>query len=114
MIVIFQSQAAGDVIMFGDVAQRMMKLMGKDVSDKGIVTVEQLPDAIARLKAAIEEDKQQRAGLQDEDLPQTEPDRSRGSAAGSRPFVTLTQRAVPLLELLEWSLKKNKPVVWGV
>lgn len=114
MIVTFQSPASGDVIMFGDVAQRMMKLMGKDATDKGIITVEQLPDAIARLKAAIEEDKQQRAGLQDDDLPQTEPDRSKGSAASSRPFVTLTQRAVPLLELLEWSLKKQKPVVWGV
>lgn len=113
MIVTFQSAASGDVIMFGDVAQRMMKLMGKDVTDKGIVTVEQLPDAIARLKAAIEEDKRQRAGKRDEDLPQTEPDRS-GGAQSSRPFVTLTQRAVPLLELLEWSLKKNKPVVWGV
>ena len=113
MIVTFQSPASGDVIMFGDVAQRMMKLMGKDVTDKGIVTVEQLPEAIARLKAAIEEDKQQRAGKRDDDLPQTEPDRS-GSAQSSRPFVTLTQRAVPLLELLEWSLKKKKPVVWGV
>ena len=113
MIVIFQSPASGDVIMFGDVAQRMMKIMGKDATDKGIVTVEQLPDAIARLKAAIEEDKQQRAGLQDEDLPQTEPATGAG-ATSSRPFVTLTQRAVPLLELLEWSLKKKKPVVWGV
>ncbi|MDP1733421.1 MAG: DUF1840 domain-containing protein [Sulfuritalea sp.] len=113
MIVTFQSPASGDVIMFGDVAQRMMKLMGKDVTDKGIVTVEQLPDAIARLKAAIEEDKRQRAGVQEEDLPRTEPD-SGAKASSSRPFVTLTQRAVPLLELLEWSLKKKKPVVWGV
>ena len=24
------------------------------------------------------------------------------------------ERALPLLELLEWSLKKRKPVVWGV
>ncbi|MCF8199242.1 MAG: DUF1840 domain-containing protein [Sulfuritalea sp.] len=109
MIVTFQSPASGDVIMFGDVAQRMMKLMGKDVTDKGIVTVEQLPDAIARIKAAIEEDKQQRAGLSEEDLPRTE-----SGGGSSRPFVTLTQRAVPLLELLEWSLKKKKPVVWGV
>ena len=114
MIVTFQSPASGDVIMFGDVAQRMMKLMGKDVTDKGIVTVEQLPDAIARLKAAIEEDKQQRAGMREEDLPQTEPAGNRGNANSSRPFVSLTQRAVPLLELLEWSLKKKKPVVWGV
>ena len=114
MIVIFQSPASGDVIMFGDVAKRMMKLMGKEPTDKGIVTVEQLPDAIARIKAAIEEDKRQRAGMKAEDLPQTEPDGSGGRGQGSRPFVTLTQRAVPLLELLEWSLKKKKPVLWGV
>jgi hypothetical protein len=114
MIVIFQSAAAGDVIMFGDVAQRMMKIMGKDITDKGIVTVEQLPDAIARLKAAIDEDKQQRAGLQEEDLPRTESAGGGNKASSSRPFVTLTQRAVPLLELLEWALKKKKPVVWGV
>jgi hypothetical protein len=113
MIVTFQSPASGDVIMFGDVAQRMMKLMGKEAADKGIVTVEQLPDAIARLKAAIEEDKRERAGLSEEDLPQTEPDVGK-RVKSSRPFVTLTQRAVPLLELLEWSLKKKKPVVWGV
>ena len=113
MIVTFQSPASGDVIMFGDVAKRMMELMGKAVTDKGIVTVEQLPDAVARLKAAIEDDKQQRAGLPEEDLPQTEPIGD-GGGKGSRPFVSLAQRAVPLLELLEWSLKKKKPVVWGV
>ena len=111
MIVTFQSPASGDVIMFGDVAKRMMELMGKAVTDQGIITVEQLPDAIARLKAAIEDDKQQRAGLPEEDLPQTE---RTGDEKGSRPFVSLAQRAVPLLELLEWSLKKKKPVVWGV
>jgi hypothetical protein len=112
MIVTFQSAAAGDVIMFGDVAQRLMGIMGKEASDKGIVTVEQLPEAIARLKAAIAEDKAQRAAIADEDGPQSEPDPN--SQTGQRPFVSLAQRAVPLLELLEFSLKKKKPVVWGV
>ena len=96
--------------MFGDVAKRMMTLMGKEPTDKGIVTVEQLPDAIARLKAAIEEDRRDRSGRSPEDLPQTE----KAEGGGSRPYVTLAQRALPLLELLEWSLKKQKPVVWGV
>jgi hypothetical protein len=110
VIIIFQSPAAGDVIMFGDVAQRMMKLMGKEADAKGIVTVEQLPAAIAQLKAAIEADKTERAGKQDEDLPQFEI----GDGGIKRPYVALAQRAAPLLELLEWSLKKKKPVVWGV
>ena len=107
MIVTFQSAAAGDVIMFGDVANRMMEIMGKEADAKGIVTVEQLPEAIARLQAAIAADKAQRAGVAEEDLPQTE-------AGGKRPFVSLAQRATPLLDLLQWAQKKGKPVVWGV
>ena len=114
MIVTFQSPASGDVIMFGDVARRMIEIMGKEASAQGIVTVEQLPQAIALLKAAIEEDRRQRAGVAEEDLPQTEKVGAGGTAQNSRPFVTLAQRAIPLLELLEWSLKKKKPVVWGV
>lgn len=110
MIITFRSQAAGDVIMFGDVAKRMMEIMGKEPVDKGIVTVEQLPDAIARLKAAIAADKAGRAGKTDGDLPSTE----QAEGGGNRPFVSLTQRAVPLVEMLELSLKKGKAVVWGV
>jgi len=110
MIVTFQSPASGDVIMFGDVAHRMMELMGKDPDPKGIVTVEQLPDAITRLRAAIEADKQRLAAMQDDERPQFEV----GEGGVKRPFVSLAQRAAPLMELLEWSLKKKKPVVWGV
>ncbi len=109
-IVTFKSAACADVIYFGDVARRMMALMGKDASDKGIVTVEQLPAAIAQLKAAIAEDKEHhRQHVLDEE-PKTE----KAEGGGQRPFVSLTQRVLPLLEMLEGSLKENKPVVWGV
>lgn len=110
MIVIFQSQAAGDVMMFGDVAYKLMEIIGKEAASKGIVTVEQLPDAIARLKAAVSDDKASHAGKQEEDLPAYEeaPDGTK------RSYVSLARRAVPLIELLEWSLKKKLPVTWGV
>ncbi len=110
MIVTFKSQATADVIMFGDVAKRMISLMGKEFTDKGIITVEQIPDAITRLREAIADDKRQRAGLTEEDMPLQESD----EGGGKRPFVNLVQRAVPLVEMLEWSLKEGKPVVWGV
>ena len=110
MITTFRSKASGDVIMFGDVAQKMMQLMGKPGDAKGIVTVEQLPEAIARLQAAVAAEKEQLQNVALEDLPQFElaPDGSR------RPWISLRQRATPLLELLQWSLKKKVPVVWGV
>jgi len=108
MIVTFKSQASGDVIMFGDIAHLMMKIMGKEAAEKGIVTVEQLPDAIARLRAAMAADKADHTRAVNADWPQNELE----SRSETVP-VSLTQRVVPLLELLEWSLKKNKPVTWG-
>lgn len=109
-IVTFKSAATADVIYFGDVARRMMELMGKEAGDQGIVTVEQLPDAIARLKAAIAADKEcHRQHVLDEEA-RTEQD----GAGGQRPRVSLTQRALPLLEMLEVSLREARPVVWGV
>jgi hypothetical protein len=110
MIVTFQSQAGSDVVMFGDVARRMMVAMDKEPSVQGIVTVEQLPDAIARLKTLIATDRAAHAGLKEEDLPQFE-DAENG---GRRQYVAVASRAVPLLELLERSLKKGKAVVWGI
>lgn len=105
MIITFKSPASGDVIMFGDVAKRMMQIMGKEMNDKGIITVAQLPDAIDQLRAAIAADKAEAVNAGEDDG---------FSAASQGVQVTLTQRAVPLLELLEWSLKRSKPVTWGV
>ena len=110
MITIFRSKASGDVIMFGDVAEKMQVIMGKEAGAQGIITAEQLPAAIALLEAAIAADKEEHKGVAPEDLPQfeTAPDGSR------RAWISLTQRATPLLELLQWSLKKKVPVTWGV
>jgi Domain of unknown function (DUF1840) len=109
-MIVFRSQAAADIMMFDDVARRMMEIMGKEPSDRGIVTVEQLPDAIARLKAAIAEDHARHQGEPEEDRPQTEevPGGSR------RAYVGLAQRAVPLVQMLEYSLQDDKPVMWGI
>ena len=55
MLVTFKSRAGADVIMFGDAARRLIEVLGKDAGDaRGIVTVEQLPSAIARLQSAID------------------------------------------------------------
>jgi hypothetical protein len=100
MLITFKSPASSDVMMFGDVAKQMMKIIGKEFSDQGIITVEDLPAAIAKLKAAISTDTQ--SGSQSE--PNGDDEKSVGIA----------QRALPLVELLEWSLKQAVPVVWGV
>lgn len=110
MIVTFKSAATADVIYFGDVAKRMMVLMGKEVGETGIVTVEQLPEAIANLKAAVAADRESHRQHVQAEAPGLE----KAADGGQRPSVSLTQRAVPLLEMLEYSLKEGKPVTWGV
>lgn len=103
MIITFKSKASGDVIMFGDVAKQMLRIMGKREDVPGIVTVEQLPEAVARLKAAVAAERAGVGGgaaaLEDED-------------EAARERVTLSQRAVPLIDLLERSLKEQVPVLW--
>jgi hypothetical protein len=94
MLMAFHSMAAGEILMFGDVARQLLELMGKEPLDEGVVTVEQLPEAIARLKAVIAEG---------------EPDRDDDDPS----HVGLARRAFPLVALLERSLKRGKPVLWG-
>lgn len=105
MLIIFKSPAGGDVIMFEKNGKEMLSVLGKDPEEpKGIFTVAQQPEAIATLKAAIAADKA-RAPADDEDESERKP------GGGN---VSFFQRAVPLLELLELSLKEGKPVTWGV
>lgn len=107
-MIIFRSDAAADIMMFDDVAKRMMELMGREFSTRGIIVVEDLPEAIARLKAAIAEDKARHAGEYDQPATEEVP------GGGKRAYVGLAQRATPLVEFLEYSLKAKKPVMWGV
>ncbi len=109
MLIVFKSRAAGDVMMFGDVAYALMEIMGKDPAEKGIVTAEQLPEAIAHLKAAVAQDKAEKPIVDhDERVFEKTPE------GGKREHVSLARRAVPLIELLEYSLKEAVPVTWGV
>lgn len=106
MLITFNSAASADVMMFVDNGRELLQAMGKDPdADKGIVTVEQLPGAIAAIRAAVEADKRARQEQSDnvEDADDEPDDR-----------IHLAQRARPLLEMLERSLQDGVPITWGV
>jgi hypothetical protein len=106
MLITFKSSAAGDVIMLEENGKELLGALGRDPGDaKGIFTVEQLPAALATLNAAIVADK---AG----DGKQS--DHSDQGESGLGGVVRLSQRAFPLLEMLQLSLKEQAPVTWGV
>lgn len=107
MIITFKSRAAGDVIMFGNVARRMLQIIGKDPEQaKGIVTVEQLPAALSALRDAMAADKAAARDTQAGDQDEAEAPR------GMEGPVALWQRAAPLAELMEYSKKESQPVIW--
>lgn len=106
MLIIFKSAASGDVITFEKNARQILEILGKDRNDgKGIVTVEQLPGAIAQLRQAIADDLATYMAPPDEVLQSTLPEGE---------CVRFHQRATPMLELLERSLAEKMPVTWGV
>ena len=113
MLYTFKSAASADVLMLDEPAKRLISLIGKDAADpKGIVTVVQLPEAILRLRTAIEEDRARQA----ENAP-TEADETADKEAGRTGMaapVGLAQRAWPLLDMLETAHKEEVPVTWGV
>ena len=111
MLIVFKSAAAADVLMLGDSAKMLLAVLGKeDELEKGIVTVEQLDDAIVRLKAAIEEDRSHHTPLSEEE----EAAEREAGRTGMAASVSLAQRAWPLLDMLEQSRQAQVPVVWGV
>lgn len=102
MLITFKTRAAGDVIMFGKVAGQLLTILGKDGDEqRGIITVAQLPDAIARLEKMIDEDKKRQADQSDE-----------SSERGIMEPVALWQRAAPLLDQFRHALREEQVVIW--
>lgn len=108
-LVVFRSKAAGEIFYLAENARRLFDIMGKEPGPRGVITAAQLPDAIAKLVAAVEEEKAQLRADQQKD----EAEGDVGSANAQR-AVTLGQRAYPLLEMLRAAQKRNVDVTWGV
>lgn len=107
---VFRSKAAGEIYMFAETARRLLSIIGKADTAKGVITAEQTQDALARLVAAVEEEKAQlhEAGREREEAQR------HGATAPAEPPVTLGQRAYPLIEMLRAAAKRQVDVTWGV
>ena len=104
MLYKFKSQAAAEVIMLPLTGDEILKIIGKTPAPTGIVTVEQIPGAIAALQAEIKRRETQ---------PQQEDENSEEAPKEGDP-IPLSRRAVPFIELLRESADAGKDVVWGV
>ena len=117
MLVRLTSSTSGEMIMFAKHAHRLFEIIGKECTARGVFTAEQLPDALARLRQAVQDDRQaqqngerqaQRDGVEERDEDE---ERAEARKAG-RIGVSLAQRAQPLINLFEWTLKEGGFVLW--
>ena len=98
MLVTFRCRAYANITMFGDVAERMLEMMGFGKQVPGAISAEDVAQALQNLRhglAALPDDPQP-AGNEDDDEPST----------------SLRTRALPLVELLQAASADETPVSW--
>lgn len=98
MLVTFTTDDYGDIIMFGDVALTMLDMMGHTRTVPGAILAQDVPAALGRLTAAIEATR---------DLPPVA-----DAQVEDEPAVSLSNRALPLINLLAAAAKSNSRVMW--
>ena len=103
MLYKFKSQAAADVIMQQFNGDQMLTIVGKTPSPQGVITVEQIPAAIAALEATVVAHEAAQARVKENLQLEIEGD-----------GIMLRQRAAPFIDLLRCSAQAGKDVVWGV
>lgn len=97
MLVKFDSNVAGELMMFADVARRLLQAAGKECTARGVIRAEQVPDIVARLRTAAAADKSEHGGDEEDD----------------QNVVSLGRRAQPFIEFLELTAReKDGFVLW--
>jgi len=100
MLVTFSCETHENVTMFGNVAIRLLKIMGHSGTVPSAFSSEEVPEALARLEHAIEEERQK-----------TGTNREAFDNAGELE-VSLVHRALPLIALLKDAAKGKSYVMW--
>ena len=99
MLVTFTCNAHENITMFGNIALRLLKMMGQSGTVPSALLAENVPEALERLTAAIEQEKQK-------------PQSTRQSDDDEEQEVSLVHRALPLIDLLKDAATHKCSVLW--
>jgi hypothetical protein len=102
MLVTFSCPAYSNITMFGDVAIRLLKMMGHSGTVPSALLAEDVPAALQRLEAAVAAAPQ---------APAPAPEQT-ADEEDDEPVVTLSHRAFPLIELLKAAASAKCDVMW--
>jgi hypothetical protein len=106
MLFTFQSATSGGLMMFDKGGKEILALLGQDPEEaRGIITAEQLPGAISALKTALATDKAKQPEKNTKVI---------GIEEAGDQKVSLFQRVVPFIQMLERAEHEKESVIWGV
>ncbi|GAB3629747.1 hypothetical protein PTE30175_04380 [Pandoraea terrae] len=105
MLITFKSKASQNLTMLEDLATHLLGIIGKKLGERGVISEEETAGAIAKLEAAIAED---RAAADKESENKDSDEREKDDR------MRLAQRAFPLLDMLREAHKAHVAVMWGV
>ena len=114
MLYKFKSRSTADLILLEPHGRRLLQLIGKETGPTGIVTVAQIPAALAALEAAVLDDDRRLAARAKERKTLShaqEDDVDDADTQGDS--VSLHQRAAPFIGMLRRSAEGGHDVVWG-
>jgi len=118
MLFEFKSRAAGSVVMTSDVGKKVLPLIGKTPDPKGIITVDQMPGAIAALEAACKRENELLAAARNKTRGTVAPPDPQAAKSddseGDPHLIGICQRVYPLIEMLKQSHKAGRDITWGV
>ena len=100
MLVTFKTDV-GNITMFGDVALQMIKMMGHSETIPGAILAEDIPQALSRLKNALAQEKAPQSNDENED-----------DDDDKEPAVSMSHRAIPLINLLTEAAKTDCDLMW--
>ena len=118
MLFEFKSRATGSVVMTSDVGKKVLPLIGKSPEPRGIITVGQMPAAIAALEAACKRENELAAAAKAKAKGPLAAQDTAGEN-GADPLddphlIGICQRVYPLIEMLKASHTAGKDITWGV
>jgi hypothetical protein len=98
MLITFKTKSYANIMMFGEVALKLLKMMDYGVSVPGGIIAEDVPQALSNLQRQLESviDVVEPAGDEEDD----------------QPAVSLHTRALPLIELLQSAVADQNNVRW--
>ncbi|MCP4432390.1 MAG: DUF1840 domain-containing protein [Gammaproteobacteria bacterium] len=98
MLVTFKSKSYANITMFGDIAQRMLKLMDFGCKIPGGIVASDVPAALENLQLGLQSIPKEIDTSHDTDDDQ--------------PAIGLHTRALPLVELLRAAMSADNDVRW--